>query len=73
MKIIVINYEDRYIEVVPLTSDEQTRTNDEGEIKAASILSERGFDINNIRLSWMVVDSDCPVFWYGETVPIINL
>ena len=69
-KIIVLNYRDCVVELVPLTNDAQCQLN-MGEFDAADYLTKRGYPTSDC--NWMVCDDPIPVFTYGEALPYAAL
>ena len=77
MEILVINLNECYLERVSLTPEEEKHLEtqddycDYHEI-AESILKNRGYDTNDISITWMIAD-DVPVFEYGESIPFFTI
>ena len=70
MKIVILNYEEGCIDVVPVRIDDEEKI-ENGQIEAEQYLQDHGFHTSS--LSWMVCDDDVPVFWNGESIPYVGL
>lgn len=73
MKIVVFDWEDSTITVVPLTDAEEQDMYVHGDEHAADILATKGFEVNNYSINWMIVDTDLPVYNYNDSIPFIAL
>lgn len=70
-KIIVLNYRDCVVELVPLTNDAQCQLN-MGEFDAADYLTKRGYPTGDC--NWMVSNEDeLPIYWQNEMIPVVTL
>lgn len=71
MKIVLLNYEEGCIDVLPV------RTDAAAKIKAGAMTAEEyitSCNLNTSSFEWMVnEDDDVQVFWNGESIPYTSL
>lgn len=70
MKIILLNYEEACLDVLPVRTDDAEKIK-KGELSSDQYLSDLGYNLSS--LGWMVCDDDIPVFWNGESIPYTSL
>lgn len=75
MKILIINHEECYLDVINLTKEEEAfvESQDDFYDAAEQIIKEKGFYTQNPCIQWMVADPDIPVYIHGESIPYISL
>lgn len=75
MKILVINHEECYLDVINLTKEEEAfvESQDDFYDAAEQLIKEKGFFTQNPCIQWMVADPDIPVYIHGESIPYTSL
>lgn len=75
MKILVINHEECYLDVINLTKEEEAfvESQDDFYDAAEQLIKEKGFFTQNPCIQWMIADPDIPVYVHGEAIPFISL
>lgn len=75
MKILVINHEECYLDVINLTKEKEAfvESQDDFYDAAEQLIKGKGFFTQNPCIQWMVADPDIPVYIHGESIPYISL
>ena len=72
MRVIVLDYTDCSVTVLPVTKDVIDKYNGDEHYDVAEYVDERGFSIGNC--NWMVVEDDViPVYWDKESIPYTTI
>lgn len=70
MRIIVLNYGNSTVEIVPMDTIAINQHN-MGEFNCEEYLQKKGFKTSEC--NWMVVNQPTPVYYYGEVIPYANI
>ena len=72
MRIVLLDYTDNSVTVLPMTKEVIDKYNGDEWYDVAEYITERGFDTGNC--NWMVAEEDdIPVYWDKESIPYTSI